>query len=506
MVFTPSKYQLGIFEWVSSNIDTGKHLVVEAVAGSGKTTTAMHVLDIIPSNKEVIYLAFNKHIATELQSKIPAYAEARTYHSLGLSILRDNYGKTLKVDSDKNNGILQTLLNKYEYGYLYAPIKRLAALCKNNLLDATYDNIMDLSLLHNVEINGDIDLVVETVADLLYKAKMSAKIVDFDDMCWIPVIQHLPSKKYDVVIVDELQDTNATQIELALMSVSKNGMIIGVGDSKQSIYGFRGADVNAIPNLINRLQADSLPLSITYRNPQSIVDLVNAKFPNIAFEGRKNAPAGIVKNISGDMLIELAEVGDMILCRTNAPLVEYCFEFIRRGIKATIRGRDIGKGLTTLIKKFKKQTNVLVDLLYLMSEYRDLETAKMVASNKTGAAIALADKVNTVVALADGCTSISEVEQRIETIFSDDNPGILLSSIHKAKGLEAERVFILHPELLPHPLAKQAWEQEQEKNIEYVAYTRSLKELYIVQENYYPSPEEEAEFIDETLGEAYIYD
>jgi len=339
---------------------------------------------------------------------------------------------------------------------------------------------------------------------------MNAKVVDFDDMCWIPVIQHLPCTKYDIIIVDELQDTNATQVELALMSVKDNGTVIGVGDSKQSIYGFRGADVNAIPNLINRLNAETLPLSITYRNPQSVVDLVNNKFPEIHFEGRKNAPPGKVQNIPDYSLTELAKVGDMILCRVNAPLVEYCFEFIRQGIKATIRGRDIGKNLISLIEKFEKQTSVLLDLLYNMSEYRDLETSKMIASNKVSQAIALADKVNTIIALADGCTTIQEIKDRIETIFSDDNPGILLSSVHKAKGLESKRVFILKPDLMPHPLAKQEWERDQEKNIEYVAYTRALEELYIVHEgivtNDYPTPEEESEFIDSVLGEAYKYD
>jgi len=482
MVFNPSHYQLDILNWGIENIGKGRNLVVEAVAGSGKTTTALELLKVIPSNMEVAYLAFNKHIAMELQSRIPPYAKALTYHSLGFSICRENYGKTIKVDSDKTNGILQGLLNKYSYGYLYPAIRRLTALCKNSLISPDIDTITELALLHNIDLNGDVDLITDTISDLLYKSKLNTHIVDFDDMCWIPVVEKLPAHKYDVIIVDELQDTNRTQVELALMSISPEGTIIGVGDSYQSIYGFRGADVNAIPNLIDRLQADTLPLSISYRNPQSVVDLVNEKFPNIKFEGRNNAPPGKVELVSSPDFISKVEIGNMVLCRTNAPLVEYCFELIRNGIKATIRGRDIGKNLITMIRKFKKNTSILTDMLYAMSEYRDLEVAKLIASNKSNQAITIADKVNTIVAIADGCTSIDEVESRIETIFSDDNPGVLFSSVHKAKGLEAKVVFILHPELMPHPMAKQDWEKIQETNIEYVAYTRSLDQLYIVQE------------------------
>jgi superfamily I DNA/RNA helicase len=83
--------------------------------------------------------------------------------------------------------------------------------------------------------------------------------------------------------------------------------------------------------------------------------------------------------------------------------------------------------------------------------------------------------------LSEGCTTIRELQDKIDAIFSDDAEGVVFSSIHKAKGLEAERVFILHPELMPHPMAKQDWEQVQERNIEYVAITRTLSELIYVE-------------------------
>jgi DNA helicase-2/ATP-dependent DNA helicase PcrA len=65
-------------------------------------------------------------------------------------------------------------------------------------------------------------------------------------------------------------------------------------------------------------------------------------------------------------------------------------------------------------------------------------------------------------------------------IFSDDQVGVVFSSVHRAKGLEAKRVYILSPELMPHKMATKPWELEQERNIEYVAITRTLSELVYV--------------------------
>ena len=65
----------------------------------------------------------------------------------------------------------------------------------------------------------------------------------------------------------------------------------------------------------------------------------------------------------------------------------------------------------------------------------------------------------------------------IDTIFTDDLKGIVLSTIHKAKGLEANRVFIIRPDLLPLPQCRKGWEFIQEKNLEYVAITRAKKDL-----------------------------
>lgn len=493
MSFQPSKYQQAIFDWVdaTNNISTRYEMIgakqntnflslmVEARAGSGKTSTGIEVFKLLPSQEDVIFVAFNKHIAQELAFRLPNGTQARTYHSLGFQAIRDNMKSRVQVDNDKLDKFLRSGLDRYAYGYAYPSIKRLTSLCKANLLQPDYETLTDLAFFHDIEVNGDSTLIFDWVGKLLEMSANETNIIDFDDMCWLPIVLNMKCHRYDFLFVDEFQDTNRGQMELALRSIAPGGRLIGVGDRYQSIYAFRGADSGAIPNFIRLTEAETLPLSITYRNPQLVVDLVQQKFPEIGLEARENAPAGTFGSLQSTKLLETAEAGDMILCRTNAPMIENVFEFIRNGKKAIIKGRDIGKSLQTFINKFNE--NDLPALLRKIKGYEVAEIDKFMAREAYEKIQQLQDKVETIFALADGASTVSELNIRIETIFSDEVEGVIFSSIHKAKGLEAKRIFILRPDLLPHPMAKKAGQKQQERNIEYVAYTRTLNDLIILQ-------------------------
>lgn len=475
-VFTPSEYQKAIFDWVKNG--DGHALVVEALAGSGKTTTGVEMLKLIPTDQEVAFVAFNKHIAVELQKRAPKHVNCTTYHSLGYAACRKTWGGEIQVNEGKVDAILETILDKYTYKNIFPTIRQIVSLVKANLTGTSPEELSAIAEYHGIEMNGDADTIFAAVSLVIERCAEMTSVVDFDDMCWLPVWHDIPCKKYDFLFIDEAQDTNKNQIALALKSVKDDGRIVAVGDRHQSLYGFRGADVDAIPNLIENLDAETLPLSITYRNPRNIVNLVNATFPSIPLKAADWAKDGVIRDISEERALMEFVHGDMVLCRTNAPLVGPAFALIRRGVKATIRGRDIGKGLVSLIRKTKASD--LPDLLKKLAEYQEKEVAKLLAADKGSQAQSVQDKVETIVALADGVYSISELEDRVEMIFSDEVEGVVFSSVHRAKGLEAERVYILHPELMPHPMAKKPWEMVQESNVQYVAYTRTLSELIFV--------------------------
>ena len=473
--FVPSKYQQGLFDWVEAQI--GKNLVVEALAGSGKTTTGLEMLKLLSPDLAILFLAFNAHIAKELQTRAPRHVQVRTYHSLGYKACRDAFGKEVKLEEDKVKIIFKEVTSEL-HAHIYPMVNQLVSLVKANLLGTTEDELLQLADHHGIEMDGDQLIIFETVRTIVAQSALRTNIVNFDDMCWLPVYHNLPMKKYDVIFIDEAQDTNKNQIALALMAVKEDGRIVAVGDRHQSLYGFRGADIAAIPNLIDNLEADVMPLSITYRNPKSVVELVNDIFPHIPLEAADWAKDGIVKDMQYDMALNDYAEGDMVLCRTNAPLVQPAFALIRKGVKAIIRGRDIGKGLLMLINKMG-----VADINELLSElikYKDKEVSRLLLAKKNAQAQSVEDKVDTILALMDGTDTILELEDKITTIFSDDNEGVVFSSVHKAKGLEAERVFILRRDLMPHPMAEKQWEMVQESNIEYVAYTRTLDQLVFV--------------------------
>ncbi len=472
--FKPSPYQQAIFDWVKGD---GKSLVVEALAGSGKTTTGVQMLKFVPHNEDVVYVAFNKHIADELRLKVPSNVRVMTYHSLGNSAVRNAYGN-VTLDQYKVDNLLEGILDKYTYRHLYGNIKHLVSLVKANLTGTTQDELDYLAEHYGIELNGDRELIFLAVSEVIRLSAQMTQVIDFDDMCWLPVFHNLPTRKYDFIFIDEAQDTNKNQIALALMSVKENGRIVAVGDRYQSIYGFRGADVDAIPNLIENLEAETLPLSITYRCPKSHVQLLNDLFPMIPLECSETAIQGEIRDLGKEGFIKEVKQGDMVLCRCNAPLVPLAFELIRKGIKAIIRGRDIGTNLLSIVRRMKAVD--IKDLNIKLEDYCHKEVSKLLDREKSIAAQSLQDKIDTINALMDGTNTISDLEDKIENIFSDTNVGVVFSSVHKAKGLEAEKVYILEPKLMPHPMAKHDWEKAQESNIKYVAYTRSLDQLILV--------------------------
>jgi DNA helicase-2/ATP-dependent DNA helicase PcrA len=485
--FTPSKYQQAIFDFVQNG---NGNAVVEAVAGSGKTSTIVKALEFTSENLEVAFLAFNKKIAEELKERSPKHVHVSTLHSLGFTNIRKVYPK-VKVDAGKVRWIIKDELEGMT-AYFQQIIEtnmnaviRLVSMLKATLLEPTNDNLTWIADNYNIEVNGDWQQIYQMVKIAFEKSNSETWRIDYDDMIYFCASGKVECKKFDWLFVDEAQDLNSSQVEMILHSIHKDSRVICVGDKKQSIYMFRGADTNAIPYLTEKLNAVTLPLSISYRCPKAHVVLAQTLVPQI--EASETAKEGVLETIKGRDLLNKVKVGDLVICRTNAPLVSPAFELIRNGIKAVILGRDIGKGLLDLIEKTEKRNSIgnLSQLVSALSEYQQTETGKLLAQNKEAKAQHLQDSIETIFALSDGCNTISELKERIETVFSDNQQGVVFSSIHKAKGSEAERVFILHPELMPHPMALKSSNPEalqQELNIKYVALTRSKSELYFVEE------------------------
>ena len=510
---TLSPYQQGVIDWVANGKGSA---VVIAVAGAGKTFTIEQSLPRIPEDKYVSLLAFNKTIADELKVRITkmgrelgrpfSRVQAKTFHSMGGAAVAKRLGKRSVRDLVTTDKKLRDLCGKLmpapeasddfsqgqtEYAMYADFICKLVGYAKGvgirtRLLADTEANWWELIHHHDMSLESEDaneDRAIELARQLLVMSNKQAQegVIDFDDMLYLPILWNLRLFQVDWVVVDEAQDTSPVRRELARMNLRPNGRAMFVGDPKQAIYGFTGASADAIEVIKDQFGAIELPLTVCYRCATSVVEHARQIVPYI--EPAPNAPVGKVETMAEKDALAVLDEHDAILCRNTAPLIQTAMQLIAKGRAAKVLGRDIGVGLVNLVKKMRaKGIEQLEDKL---EAYRQRETAKFMARGEETKVERVNDTVECIkVIIANMDESkdrtVPGVIAKIEGLFSDTNGCLILSTVHKAKGKEWPRVAILQPELMPSKWAKQQWQQEQESNLRYVAFTRAREHLIIM--------------------------
>lgn len=484
-MFTPSKYQQAIFDFILN--DKG-NAIVEAVAGSGKTKTIEEVIKLLNPCLHICYLVFNKKNQLEAAQKLPSHVTVSTLNAFGHKLCCRAYGSS-KPDVRKTRNILMNLANYdnlskeeqkkiWKWGY---SIEKLVSLAKGY---AWHDmsGIEDLAGKHDIELPtnkiGQVDPQYLHLLTATFEASIkNTAIRDFDDQIYMPVMNDFDMPFYDIVFIDECQDLNPIKIALVKKLNENGSRIIAVGDRHQAIYGFAGADVLAIQTLQNVLKAKILPLSVCYRCCKSVVDYAKQYVPQI--EPFELAPVGTILTKSLTEYDKAIRVGDYVLCRITAPLVSECLKRIREGVKAVVLGREILESLLSMLDKVVGSCDIETALTRL-DDYYIRESDKLKKLHADNQLILLQDKVETLRVIMAESDDLLMVKSKLNSIFSDTAAGITHMTMHKAKGLEADRVYILKPELVPHKLATQDWQLEQENNLMYVAVTRAKMELIFV--------------------------
>ena len=486
--FKPSKYQQALYDAMLE----GKHnIICSAVAGAGKTTSIINSLNLLSAVDSKIFLAFNKAIVEELKKKITApNTTVQTLHSAGFSAMMRTYKS--KLDTYKYSNFLKDsiyLLSTTisvdtpsdEVSAFKRRVLRLLDLSRAGSLNNA-DDIIDCAMDHDIDLSGD---EAEVVLKLMnWGIDQTAKI-DFCDMIWITVIKNLRVQTYDWVFIDECQDLSPMQNKLFQMMIEpKSGKFIAVGDRAQSIQYFAGAGNDSFDNIKNLPNTIELPLSICYRCPKAVVAKAKELVPQI--EAADWAEEGIVETVTD---LKKAKAGDMILSRVTSELAKCCMKYIRAGIPAYVKGKDIGNGLKSIIKRSKK-TNINDLFAFLADELYKIQTAtakklkiSIEEAKDDKRYIAFEDKINTLSVIADGCEDTGAIILKIDKLFKDSDKGICFSTIHKSKGLEADNVFIIALNKLPLKRAmKNPIQAQQEWNLYYVAITRARRALYLVDE------------------------
>jgi DNA helicase II / ATP-dependent DNA helicase PcrA len=463
-----SNFQLDIFEAAK---DQDQHLLVEAVAGSGKTSTLQELSRRISGSG--LYLAFNKAIADDARTKMSC--EVKTFNALGHRLWAENKPGA-QLDFKKVNKLVAKIMgdsqDHKDHGYTLA---RVVGLAKNSGFGLEYEpgvqQFIDLMEAYSTDIPFEkLEGFAFVCREAFFQSRQDFSTFDFDDQLFIPCVEGWQFPSFSNIFPDECQDLNAVQHEMLIRLGNEGARIVAVGDRNQAIYGFRGASHTSMDDLKKLFAMKELPLSISYRCAQSIVIEAQQFCPHIQW--REGAPEGMIVENREDPL-----VGNwgryMILCRTNAPLFSAILAHVRGKLPCQVMSNFLDS-FQGFIRGFK--STYTSDLVAKLDRWYEREREAARKAGKRGKLLALSDKYDTVKLL---CKEFPRVEDMLLMVrrLSESRSGPIFATIHKAKGLEHEHIYVLRPDQLGGFGDLSPEQQKQEDNLHYVAITRAKETL-----------------------------
>ncbi len=479
-----SSEQLDIINW----FQIGKgNSIVRARAGSGKTYTIVQGLNKANASS-ALYAVFNKRNQVEAVTKITnPKVSVKTLHSVGYGFVLNNW-RGVRASGFAEYGRCKQLAPDAPPMVLFQCAKLISFLKNTFITMPTLKEAIDTANVRDIDAAKHADLwTVTRLAELAINAMKLAteypkdKFISFEDMLWLPVFMGWVKPSYMLCTIDEGQDMNFVQLTMAILCCLPNGRICIVADDKQCIYNFRGAMQNGVDTFKSKLNAKEFPLTTSYRCPKKIIALAQTIVPDI--KAHENAIEGEIHNINHDKMLNDIKVNHVILSRTNAPLTKSCLALLRKGKPAYITGKDIGKMLVDLINSFEvSDINSLYNKLDL---WLAVKQAKATLWNADSVAYAI-DTAETIRVLAESCLTVSDIKNKIEKLFVDADsvrvPSVILSSLHKFKGLEADFINLLSWTFNNKRGGMTPSQVIEEQNILYTAYTRSKNTLIHVSE------------------------
>lgn len=357
--------------------------------------------------------------------------------------------------------------------------------------------------------------ITETLKVLDTKSKQAFESdgsISFTEMLYITYWK-IKNKEWEVpywaqytnVMVDEGQDLSKLQLSFLPFIKRKTGRYVFVLDKNQAIYGFAGGDTNAwssIPRLFSPMSSFDLP--VCYRCAKSHLRKVNKLF-DIPIKPRDDAPEGFVKNIDKDEIVNYAEPGDMIVSRKNKWLADCILSLAKNGIPVYMEDKamvdDIKKILTKAkcnsIRGLKNHLEKAIVSYYDKVKKLATKKADSVKDNEKKAeevadATSKIDNINFLNAIlksyissGNSLSTSTEVFTKYIAKLLNTTPSpdcVRICSVHKAKGLEAENVFVLNEGKVAYDFRQSKEQNIQEKNLSYISMTRAKNGLYLVKE------------------------
>jgi hypothetical protein len=458
------------------------NFVVMARPGTGKTTVCEFGIPLAPEERGV-YLVFMKKNQVEAQSRIldPRF-DIITFNAMGFRFVK-MFWRNAKPDDEVEKYRTAVACGNDAPDEARAQVLKLVGFVKNTYIWPSLAQVVEVADERGIEL-PDFEAAgwtVERLAECCLKVLELSKVRDsegrisFNDQVWLPVVMGWVMPIYDIAILDEAQDCNAPQFAMVRKCVKPGGRIGAVGDDWQAIYYFRGALKDGMAIMIRELNAKVFPLTITRRCPKVVVRMMQALVPD--FKSADDAPEGSFSEMALDNLTGSVKVGDVILSRYNAPMMPIALQLLRKGIPARVEGRDIGAQLKAIVTRMNARS--VPQFVSKLAAWVDRSIARSKNSKNAEAKLQLIqDQAATLEALADGVANVREISERIDRLFQntdgDSVPAVILSSVHKAKGLEWNRVHLLIETF------KQQTGEGEEARLFFVACTRTKQDLIFV--------------------------
>lgn len=501
----PSEAQAQILQFIRENelavrIGTPrKSLLVTSRAGSGKSTTCQMILETVESyGASPCYTMFTSRTVKEFLARAGHLTCAKrgiaTCHAFGRRALAFKLDRSVMQKDPDDRKVYRILSNIYkgdpQTTNLISEASKLVRLAKNQGFGLeTQPEITDeaawLALMkhHSIVLENKklVPVLIDMAINGLTKSNADLTCIDFDDMIYLALLLKAPFEQYDVVVVDEAQDVNATRMMCFQKMKKPWGCVIVVGDDKQAIMGFTGADNQALTLMKDMFDATELKLTVCYRCPITVIKEAQKFCPDIT--PGPEVPLGKLVEVEYKYLLEnhsRLQDEDIILCRFNAPNVMLAFQLIRLNHPCRIEGRDIGKDLAKIAERLD-----LSDMETFTRSLISWEQNQTILALTEQGKMAISDKAAMLRIMAKNSENIQMLPGQIELLFKDSererSSMLTLSTVHKAKGGQWQRVFVLgYKQFMPSPFVTSAWGMEQENNLRYVAITRAQSALIYI--------------------------
>jgi len=494
--------------------NSGDSVIVQAVAGSGKTEQLKLCAE--RTIGPVAAICFGRDAKAELEQRMPPNATCLTFNAKGNRAWRAHtrayrgLGKDLDVSVDKTARIIKWLKEggKIERNLPLGRIAKLVGLAKSEglvplevsstsgcyemrgLVEDTPQEWARIIDHYGIETDERLtaDRLIGAAKRVLVESiRWSSKIIDYDDQLYMPTLTlGCPFSKEFWLYVDELQDVSALQRDMISKIMAAGGRLLGVGDRHQAIYGWRGADTGSMDKIKAATSAVELPLSICWRCDRAIVELAQKIVPQIL--PRPGADEGLVEYPS-KVNLEVFQAGSLLVCRNRAPTIRLAYKLIRRGAPVRMLGSNQCDQIVGRIRRLigdRPEHSTTTETLLELSERETNRVIARANERKDEDAVTQAlENHEVITALVEGInvSTVGELLMWVADLYSSAKESatvIRCGTIHAVKGLQAPSVWVLDKHLMPSRGAKKDWQIQQEKNLEYVAITRAKHELRFI--------------------------